>query len=310
MSEKEQNKLAIIIPYYKIDFFEETIQSVAKQTNKNFNLYIGNDASPNDPSPIIHKYFSSDDYSYFNYTTNLGDKNLALQWERILENVHEEWFQILGDDDLISENFVQEFYNNLHLATSGKINVLKFLFHWINEESIPYRIHDYNTQYIRAEQILIKKYFAQIDSSLSENIFKTSMYKKNRFERIPLAWGSDELAILSFSGLKPILFLKNATVSVRIYSNSISGSETKGLEKSNAYNIYREKLIMKYGSRFPTSFVRRVINDYLNWCYYKKQKANIGIIFYELKRFQLMNALKIGRRIYYIERKLRMESQN
>ncbi|WP_185151755.1 glycosyltransferase family A protein [Chryseobacterium sp. SN22] len=310
MSEKDQNKLAIVIPYYKIDFFEETIQSVAKQANKNFNLYIGNDASPNDPLPIIQKYFSSDDYNYFNYKTNLGSKNLALQWERILENVHEEWFQILGDDDLISENFVEEFYNNLYLVNSKKINVLKFLFHWINEDSIPYKIHDYNTQYIGAEQILIKKYFAQIDSSLSENVFRTSMYKKNKFEKIPLAWGSDELAILSFSGLKPVLFLKNAAVSVRIYSNSISGSEAKGLEKSNAYNIYREKLIMKYGSRFPADFVRRVINDYLNWCYYKKQKANIGIIFYELKKFQLVNALKIGRRIFYIERKLKIESQN
>ena len=51
------NQLAIIIPYYKIDFFEETLQSVAAQTNKNFTLYIGNDASPNSPLPLIQKYF-------------------------------------------------------------------------------------------------------------------------------------------------------------------------------------------------------------------------------------------------------------
>ncbi len=151
-----------------------------------------------------------------------------------------------------------------------------------------------------------KKYFAEIDSSLSENVFRTSMYKKYRFEKIPLAWGSDELAILSFSGTKPILFVKDATVSIRIFPNSISGSKEKSLEKSHAYNIYREKLIIKYGHRFQESFVEKVTDDYLNWCYYQKQDANPNIIFYYLKRFQFIKALKAGRRIFYIKRKLKM----
>lgn len=300
------NKIAIVIPYYKIDFFEETIKSIARQTNKNFNLYIGNDASSHDPLPIIQKHLSPGTYCYFDYKTNLGGKNLALQWERILENVNEEWFQILGDDDLISENFIEEFYSNLSFTNAENVNVLKFMFHWINEESTPYKIHDYEVKYIRAEEILKRKYVAEIDSSLSENVFKTSMYKKYKFEKIPLAWGSDELAILSFSDKKPVLFIRNAIVSIRIYSNSISGSQEHGLEKSNAYNIYREKLIVKYANRFPTSFIRTVMNDYLNWCYYKKQNVNFNVVFYELKKFEFIKAMKIARRVFYIKRKLKM----
>lgn len=46
-------KLAIVIPYYKIDYFEETIKSVAQQTDRNFMLYIGNDKSPDNPLPVI-----------------------------------------------------------------------------------------------------------------------------------------------------------------------------------------------------------------------------------------------------------------
>ncbi|WP_343611804.1 glycosyltransferase family A protein [Chryseobacterium oranimense] len=301
-----QNKLAIVIPYYKIDFFEETIKSVAAQTNKNFVLYIGNDASPNDPISIIEKYLQPESYFYFSYKDNLGGKNLALQWERILENVKEEWFQILGDDDMISENFVEEFYNNIPNANERNINVLKFLFHWINKDSSTYKIHDYNTEFIKAEEILQKKYFAEIDSSLSENVFRTSMYKKYRFEKIPLAWGSDELAILSFSGTTSVLFVKGAIVSIRIFPNSISGSKEKSREKSHAYNIYREKLIIKYGHRFPAHFVEKVADDYLNWSYYQKQDANPKVIFYYLKRFQFIKALKTGRRIFYIKRKLKM----
>ena len=41
--------LAIVIPYYKYTFFEETLLSLQNQTNKKFNVYIGDDASPENP---------------------------------------------------------------------------------------------------------------------------------------------------------------------------------------------------------------------------------------------------------------------
>src|SRR5690606_12290872 len=101
------NKLAIVVPYYKIDFFEKTLVSIANQTDKRFKLYIGNDASPNDPQCLINQYLSEVNYEYYDYKDNVGGKSLVNQWERILENVEEEWFQILGDDDTISPNFVE-----------------------------------------------------------------------------------------------------------------------------------------------------------------------------------------------------------
>jgi len=37
--------LAIVIPYYKRTFFEETLQSLAKQTDKRFVVYVGDDTN-------------------------------------------------------------------------------------------------------------------------------------------------------------------------------------------------------------------------------------------------------------------------
>lgn len=62
-----QNLLAIVIPYYKPDFFEETLQSVAAQTDKRFTLYIGNDASAHDPLPLIQKYFPDGKYQHITH---------------------------------------------------------------------------------------------------------------------------------------------------------------------------------------------------------------------------------------------------
>jgi glycosyltransferase involved in cell wall biosynthesis len=54
--------LAIIIPYYKLTFFEDTLQSLAEQTCPDFKVYIGDDASPENPSELLEKYQGKFDF--------------------------------------------------------------------------------------------------------------------------------------------------------------------------------------------------------------------------------------------------------
>ncbi|WP_295200237.1 glycosyltransferase family 2 protein [uncultured Chryseobacterium sp.] len=295
-------KLAIVIPYYKIDFFEKTIQSVASQSNRNFVLYIGNDASPDDPIPVIEKYFSPEDYQYFNYTDNLGGKNLALQWERILDHVKEDWFQILGDDDIIAENFVEEFYKAVPESEKNNINVLKFVYDWIDENDRHLESFDYGVRYLNAVDFTIQKYRGLVRSSLSENIFRTKMYRKHSFEKIPLAWGSDDIALLAFSGYRDMLYIRTSKVKVRISNISISGTETMDKQKNNAYNVFREKLITGHSNHFPQAFMEQVIADYLIYCHMNKQRATYGVAFYHLKHLHVKKFLKSIKKIYYINK--------
>lgn len=294
------SKLAIIIPYYKKDFFEKTIRSVAMQTNKNFVLYIGNDKSPADPLPTIKKYFSDSDFLYFNYQDNVGGKNLALQWERILENVKEDWFQILGDDDVISENFVEQCYQAIAYCEEKNIKVIKFTHDWIDENDNLIQSHNYNVENISSVDLILNKHQGLVYSSLSENIFKTKQFEKYKFEKIPLAWGSDDLALLRFSDYGTIHYSKNAKVLVRVFSGSISGSENMQSEKELAYNKYLEKLIINHSSHFPTSFINSIIEKYLMFCHLNKQSANYGVAKTVLKNQGFSNYLKALRKIYYL----------
>lgn len=293
-------KLAIIIPYYKIDFFEKTIKSVAEQTNKNFVLYIGNDASPEPPLPIIEKYFTPNEYHYFGYTENIGGKNLALQWERILENVHEEWFEVLGDDDVMAPNFVEEFYKSIQYCNDQNIHCIKTVHHHIDEYGNLIRINDYNVDSIEAYQLFINKYCGVASSSLSENIFKTKMYRKYGFEKIPLAWGSDDLAILTFSDYGTIYYNRATYIKVRLSNLSISGSENLNKNKDDAYNILREKFILHHSKMFPSEFVGKVIKQYLEYCYMTRQDAKYSVATYFLKNFSILNFFKTLKKIYYI----------
>ena len=105
--------LAIIIPYYKLTFFEATLQSLAYQTDKRFKVYIGDDASPEDCNYLISEFKGYFDFFYLRFETNLGSISLTEQWERCISlSGGEEWIMILGDDDVLGENVMEEFYKD------------------------------------------------------------------------------------------------------------------------------------------------------------------------------------------------------
>ena len=87
--------LAIIIPYFKLTFFEETLDSLAKQTDQRFKVYVGNDASPEDPVQLLDKYKGKFEFLYHCFEQNLGGVSLAKQWERWIKlSNDEEWIKI------------------------------------------------------------------------------------------------------------------------------------------------------------------------------------------------------------------------
>lgn len=271
-------KLAIVIPFYKIDFFEETLKSVAQQTNKDFSLYIGNDASKHDPLPIISKYFSEEDYHYFNYEDNLGGKNLALQWERILENVKEDWFQILGDDDMISANFVEEFHKNLPTVTANNITAIKCSHNIINEQQEVLHAISHKENLIAATELFKLKYYGLMPSSLSENIFLKSAYLKYKFLKIPFAWGADDFAILTFSGLKNVFYITSALVTVRVSQFSISGNNSNQNEKRYGYHLMRKQVLNNFSGYFEKRFLIKMLNDHFDYCANNLSNPNLHLI--------------------------------
>ncbi|AZA81724.1 hypothetical protein C1637_03870 [Chryseobacterium lactis] len=291
-------KLAIVIPYYKIDFLEKTIQSIAAQTNQDFVLYIGNDNSPDNPLPVLDLYFQPDEYHYFDYKDNLGGKNLALQWARILDHVKEEWFIILGDDDTISKNFVEEFYNNLIPIEEKKINVIKFSQALMDEND------NVLTSFTRYEQVessvklWLQKIYDGHRSSLSEHIFRKSAYQKYKFKEFPLAWNSDDLAVLEFSDFGSVYCIDAAKTYVRISSSSISGDvENTAYQERKVEARYQffGYLINTYYTRFSSDTLQKLINVHLHYCWQNKKQLNLNLykLYYYLKSYkQLLGAPK------------------
>jgi glycosyltransferase involved in cell wall biosynthesis len=230
-------KLAIVIPYYKIDFFEYTLESLEKQTNKNFQVYIGNDASPNDPQNIIEFYQDRLQITYKKFEENLGLKSLTSQWDRCLRMIGDEsWILILGDDDVLGENIVKTFYEQIEKIEENS-NVVRFASRILfTDGSLSQKYTHPNLE--MPEKAYLRRYYDKTRSSLSEYIFRRESYEKYGFCNYPLAWHSDDRAWLEFSNAKPIFSINEAEVYFRHSDIHITGKDDNLNKKYMATKEY------------------------------------------------------------------------
>jgi hypothetical protein len=224
--------LAIIIPYYKLAFFETTLQSLANQTDQRFKVYIGNDASLEDPAALLSSYKGKFDFVYHRFQKNLGAISLTKQWERCIDlSGNEEWLMILGDDDYLEESVVASWYKNYHLFDK-KAEVIRFASKMIVEETNTISDEFTHPIWELATESFYRKFEHLTRSSLSEYIFSRVSFLKFGFHNYPLAWNSDDRAWLEFSDNKPIFTINNSLVYFRLSTLNISGKEDNNLVKS------------------------------------------------------------------------------
>lgn len=230
--------LAIVIPYFKRSLFESTLDSLANQTDKRFVVYIGDDASPEDPHELLKKYRHRIDFVYQRFNENIGSKDLTKQWERCIElTKDEEWIMILGDDDLLSKNVVESFYRNKSEIKNHNCNLIRFSSKSVDKVRNFVSKSFQNPKLEKASDSFYRKCLGQSRSSLSEYIFKKEVYLKYKFKNYPLAWHSDDFAWIEFSENSPIYSINDAVVSINVSDESLSG-KTDNLKKKNEAQIY------------------------------------------------------------------------
>ena len=263
-------QLAIVIPYYKITFFRETLQSLADQTDQRFKVYIGNDSSPENPEGLLQEFEGKFKFVYKKFEENVGSISLTKQWERCIEMMEdEEWFMILGDDDYLSHNATEEFFKNQKTIEKNFITVIKLNSAIINAHGVLQSEKKPEPLLKSAIGHFFDKFVYEHRSSLSEHIFAKKNYEKFKFVDLPLAWHTDDLAILEFSEFKNILFLENAKCFVRVSSESISGKTSEfNNQKRNATKMFFDH-ICKNLNKFSKEEKRKLF-DIIQW--YEKDK--------------------------------------
>ncbi|MBN9285828.1 MULTISPECIES: glycosyltransferase family 2 protein [unclassified Flavobacterium] len=245
--------LAIVIPYYKIAFFEETLRSLANQTDHRFKVYIGNDASPEDPSVLLKKFEDKIDYSYHYFEENLGSVSLVKQWQRCIGLVeNEEWIMILGDDDFLEGNAVETWYSDYQYFKSHT-NVVRFASKVIYEETKIISEAFVHPVWEKASDFYYRKFTGKTRSSLSEYIFTRKVYDVYGFHDYPLAWHSDDKAWIEYSEKMQIYTINDSCIYVRMSNENISGKKNNMLQKKKAAEMFLGDLITDNLCQFEKS---------------------------------------------------------
>lgn len=258
--------LAIIIPYYKLTFFEETLNSLFNQTDKRFIVYIGDDASPENPLVLLEKFKGKFEFYYTKFERNLGGISLANQWHRCVDLANEDWIMILGDDDILSPNLVEDFYKNLPEIESCKSNIVRFSTKIIDSSGKLISDTYNHPKTETAIEFLCRKFSKQTRSSLSEHIFKRAVVVEKRFRNFPLAWHSDDMAVIDFSESNKIYSISSSFVSVRVSEISLTGDEQFMKVKNEATFQFCDVLFKEYDASF-SKIQKKIILKKLEMAY-------------------------------------------
>jgi glycosyltransferase involved in cell wall biosynthesis len=294
--------LAIIIPYFKLTFFEETLLSLAKQTDKRFKVYIGDDASPENPTNLLEKYKGKFEFIYHRFEDNLGGTSLTQQWDRCIAlSADEKWIMILGDDDELDEHCLADFYRNLANIIIAKSNVVRYATR-IND-ILQLKKSDIFThpQLEKATDFFFRRISNQTRSSLSEYIFKRASFEKYGFVDYDLAWHSDDRAWFEFSENSPIFTINTSCISFRLSGENISRADYKIKEKQQISLIFFRFMLKEYFSIFSNEQKRYFLLHYEQMIYSNK-KVTISFWFLIFRLFlsigSIKQSVKFSRRVF------------
>jgi len=276
--------LVIVIPYYKFTFFEETLQSLANQTDQRFKVFIGDDASPEDPSVLLQKFKGQFNFVYHRFESNLGRTSLVQQWERCIALSHNEpWIMLLGDDDYLEYNVVEYFYKNLD-EFIDRSNVIRLASKIYKQEKKEFSKIYTHPIWEKASDSYFRKFQFLTMSSLSEYIFRRESYLKYKFTDFPLAWYADDMAWIEFSGNSEIFSINEAVVVFRFSNLNISGMQNNLVVKDRAKFLFFEKMIKVHVLKF-TRFQRQKLILEFGIFAIARQQLNFEIFILIVQKF-------------------------
>lgn len=214
--------LTIVIPYFKRRYLKATLESLAKQTNQDFVVFIGDDGSNESPLKLIQDYKNQLNIEYRRFPDNRGHASLVEHWNRCVRETSSEWVWLFSDDDVASANCVHAFRETL-AETDGGFDLYRFNTNIINGEDSIIQNPPRHPLVETEREFLFARFSEGRSSCAIEYIFRRSVFDRaNGFVDFPLAWCADDASWIVFSRRTGIRTIQDAYVLWRLSTLNIS----------------------------------------------------------------------------------------
>lgn len=239
-------KLAVVIPAYKRTYFARALECLARQTDPDFHLYIGDDASPQELGPIVDAFRSRLNITYKRFDQNIGAERLVEQWERCVALIRDEDFiWLFSDDDLASPNCVEVFRR---VQSQTRRDVYRFNTCTIDEADRLRHPTVRGPDHETSEQMALNLLRGLRGNSMPDHVFSREVYDRTgKFVHTPYAQAADWGTSIKFSREKGMTMLQDGLVSWRLGGESISsGAGKKKREMMRGHYCFIEWLLRHF----------------------------------------------------------------
>jgi glycosyltransferase involved in cell wall biosynthesis len=185
-------KFTVGIPAYKASYLRECINSILAQTYTDFELIILNDASPEDLDEIVGSYHSPS-IRYYKNEKNFGAENVVGNWNKCLSYAEGEYFILMGDDDKMCPDYLEEF--SALIKQFPLCNIYHCRAYTIDERSALIDLTEPRPEFESVYDSMLQRIQNKRHFFISDHVFKTATLKANGgFFKLPLAWASDDIS--------------------------------------------------------------------------------------------------------------------
>jgi len=258
-----ESELAIIVPFYKLRYFRPLLEALSQQNELSFRVYVGNDASNEDPVGIIREYIDRIDVLYHRFDENIGRTDLAAQWNRCLSLVGEErWVWVIGDDDIPSSDCVAEAINSIKLAEVVGANIVH----------VPGTTIDADGRRVGGERASLPEvmssaehYLLQLRGLAMSMTLANTIYRRSALQAIggfisfPKGWSSDHATPLAVADGGPFISLTTGWLGFRMSGENISSMIDDADEKMSGRLMYGEWLKTKLFGWYDEPTAREIL---------------------------------------------------
>lgn len=227
---------SIGIPAYKDKYLKKCIQSILNQTYKNYEIIIINDCSPKDLAHIV-KNFEDPRIRYYENNQNIGAENVVKNWNKCLELANGDFFVLMGDDDIMAPNYLEEFYNLINKYSDLDVFHCRTLI--IDEEDNPISLTCSWPEFENTLDNIWHRISARRNQYISDFVYRTEhLLKCKGFFFLPLAWGSDDITSYRACANKGIAHTNQELLKYRSSRHTISSTGDLSLKLLSTIRYY------------------------------------------------------------------------
>lgn len=252
--------LAIVIPAYKMQYLDDTLQSLANQTCQRFKVYIGDDCSPSPIRDVVEPYFNRIEVSYIRFDTNFGRSSLVQQWYRCVNLTSEDYIWLFSDDDVLPNDAVERFWQFAE-EHRGNFDICRFQLDFIDNQSKHMLTLGRHPIWQSASDFLRERLLGATLSAASEYVFTRQAYLQYGFVEFPVAWCSDDASWVQMGERRGIFTIEGVPVLMRMSGDNISSSNFQTKQRFEAVILFLQWISQRYSinQSILTEYIRTQI---------------------------------------------------